>query len=471
MLELVDGTPLQGGGKGLEQQGHIVGMDALRQQAVIRRRGLRRFEPVNSVLLVGPNRLLRRDVVFKRAQMRDLLSLGQPVLRFPQDVLRPLAGGDVDKQAGELPGSGAEGRHLKILVQIAGVVFEGGRFAGQRHSAVGLDPVRLGARQDFQHGLAHDGVRLQAGQPLEGRVDGQEAVIDRPASRVADHLVQGETVQHVFEEGLIAFLGLLALGDVQDHGEATDDPVLGIAHGRGQDLRDPTSAARELNRQFQRGNRPVFRHGPLQRQLGLAKFLPVEEVAHAAPQRGRLRRRGGNVVLGRHLELGPQHGIAGDVLAGRILREADAHGQGLQQRLQPLVGGEQAPFGLLARGDVLHEPMPEDAAVRLAHRPGMTLHPNLLPVRAPPPELVPPGGQAPGRSGDAGPNPVEVVRVEGRPQRGGGFGQVFRRQAEELQEGRVGVRATGAAVRPQAEGKKAAGHGGDELGERVRFVA
>jgi len=34
--------------------------------------------------------------------------------------------------------------------------------------------------------------------------DGQEAVIDRLAPRVAEDLVQGETVQHVFEEGLIA---------------------------------------------------------------------------------------------------------------------------------------------------------------------------------------------------------------------------------------------------------------------------
>jgi len=143
-------------------------MDALRQQAVIRRRGLRRFEPVNSVLLVGPNRLLRRDVIFKKAQMRDLLSLGQPVLRFPQDVLRPLAGGDVDKQAGELLGSGAKG----VTENIGPDRRRSSRRSRVRrsaHPAVGLDPVRLGAWQDFQHGLAHDGVRLQAGQPLERR--------------------------------------------------------------------------------------------------------------------------------------------------------------------------------------------------------------------------------------------------------------------------------------------------------------
>ena len=93
-----------------------------------------------------------------------------------------------------------------------------GRFAGQRYPAVALDPVRLGAGQDFQHGLAHDVFRLQAGQPLERRVDGQKAVIDRLAPRVAEDFMQGKTVQHLLEEGLIALLGPLAFGDVREGG-------------------------------------------------------------------------------------------------------------------------------------------------------------------------------------------------------------------------------------------------------------
>lgn len=91
-----------------------------------------------------------------------------------------------------------------MLVQGRGVALETQRLTGQGHFAVVLDPVSFRAGQHFENGSADDVVRREAGDPFESGVDGQEAVVDRLAFRIEDHLMQSETIEHPAEEHLVA---------------------------------------------------------------------------------------------------------------------------------------------------------------------------------------------------------------------------------------------------------------------------
>ena len=105
------------------------------------------------------------------------------------------------KTQAKLARRGPERGDLEPLADLPRVAFEEDRLAAERHLPVPLDPVRLRAGQNLEHRPPDDVGGLQPSHPLEGRVDVQEAVVDRPAGFVADDLVEGEAVEHLAEEG------------------------------------------------------------------------------------------------------------------------------------------------------------------------------------------------------------------------------------------------------------------------------
>ena len=106
-----------------------------------------------------------------------------------QGVLGPLALGNVDKQNGELIGRRSNGRHVEVLAQLLGVVLKTRGLARQGHTAIGFDPVALVLGENIQDRLADDIAPLESGHSLEGRVDGQKAIVHRSTRGVADDLV------------------------------------------------------------------------------------------------------------------------------------------------------------------------------------------------------------------------------------------------------------------------------------------
>ncbi len=163
-----------------------------------------------------------------------LLGLVQPILEFHLLCFRLFARGNILKNAGKPVGESLKGPHLKMLLQISRIVFEKYRFSGKGNLAVSLNPAGLGAGQNLQNRPACNLFRLEAGHPLKGRIDLQKAIIHRLSGRVAENLVQGKTVQHFLEQGLIILLCLLKgrfrLFDIRKIADDTDPtgPLAGI---------------------------------------------------------------------------------------------------------------------------------------------------------------------------------------------------------------------------------------------------
>ena len=98
------------------------------------------------------------------------------------------------------------------------------RLASSGDAPVDLEPVLLVARLELSHPLARSAVQPRV--PLEGRVDFQEAVVDRLAHPVEDHLYDAEPLVDGLEERVVLllrgaqrFLRPLALGDIAYGGE------------------------------------------------------------------------------------------------------------------------------------------------------------------------------------------------------------------------------------------------------------
>ena len=112
--------------------------------------------------------------------------------------------------------------------------------AGQRHGAESLDPHLLYGGENLAYGPADEGFPFQAGLHLERFVDFKETVIDRFAARVADHLVQGEAVQHLGEEGPVLLLAFqeqyLVSVALPKQDSAEDDEQHLDHHGAGNDV-------------------------------------------------------------------------------------------------------------------------------------------------------------------------------------------------------------------------------------------
>jgi hypothetical protein len=119
----------------------------------------------------------------------------------------------------------------------------------QRHVGVRVDPRPLEARDELER-RAPDRVG-QARHLLEQRVRLEEAVVDRPALGVDDHLGQAVALvdrgEDLAQPGLAlaqALLGEVALGDVEHRtDEAEVRPVVGEARRRGVDREAPGPVA------------------------------------------------------------------------------------------------------------------------------------------------------------------------------------------------------------------------------------
>ena len=127
----------------------------------------------------------------------------------------------VDEDHSELAGSRSVCEHVVVPLEHRGVVLEVDRFSSEGDLAVHRDPLGVIVRQYLADSAAHDVGVLEAGQPLEGRVDLEEAVVDGSAGVVADDLVQREALAHRREQVAIALfaplerlLHLLAWRDV-----------------------------------------------------------------------------------------------------------------------------------------------------------------------------------------------------------------------------------------------------------------
>ena len=152
------------------------------------------------------------------------VGLGQVVGQPAQFLFRALARRDVGKQQRHLAAvraADAGGVDIEPARHGRRLVLEARRLARERHPAIGVEPERVQAGQHLARGAAH-GIH-QAGVLLEHRVHLQEAVVDRLAGRVEDHLEDAEALVDRLEQGAIAFfagaqlfLYPLALGGVED---------------------------------------------------------------------------------------------------------------------------------------------------------------------------------------------------------------------------------------------------------------
>ncbi len=170
----------------------------------------------------------------------------EPLLARAQPILGALALEDVLEQDRHLPPfrrPDREGVDLVPAPERVGAVLEAFRLAGSDDPAVGLQPVRLEVGRQRPDRPA-DRV-AEPGLLLEGRVHGQEAVVDRPPGRVeqdldgAEALVDG--VEEVAVPGLARAqlgLGAQALTDLEaGHVDGHDLPV-GVAHGHEERVED-----------------------------------------------------------------------------------------------------------------------------------------------------------------------------------------------------------------------------------------
>ena len=116
----------------------------------------------------------------------------------------------------------------QIEVPLLVVPFELRRFSAHHDRAQPLDQLRPKDGVDLKGVLADDLVDPQAGQLLVGWVDVDEAVVDRLARLIEDHLVDRDGAGHLFEQELAAALSL-ALGLV---GAAGSRRIRRVGHRR-----------------------------------------------------------------------------------------------------------------------------------------------------------------------------------------------------------------------------------------------
>ncbi len=215
-----------------------------------------------------------------------------------------------------------------------------------------------------------------------------QVVGDRLQERVL-HLVEGpQALRRLAFDGQRAFellLGLLALGDVEE--EAL--PVGGLAGEMHEDglVLDPDDPAVLRDHPVLEGE-ALVRVLPVALRVRREDALPIVGVRDLPPQRG----------IGDHLvqRVAEHVGVAGRDVGrpgdGRVLRiDLLRVEDGLvlfDDRAELELRLPQLLLGLLALGDVEHEPLPEALAVRLGDERGLVVHPDPTTVGRPEPELT-----------------------------------------------------------------------------------
>ena len=215
VFQFVHRIALQGGAEGLVQQGRVVGMNALGQHHVIRRRWPGRIQPVNPVLFLGPHGGPRRGDILKAADVRHPLALGEQiphplqflfgllaldqVRRLPDEQVQPpqvlivravrrgpVRGEDAQQLAVARPQRrGLDGAHPGRAQH------RQRRRAGKQRALFHvLDDDALAAFRGF---AAHGGDILGGGKELQERA--RVAVLRLDAQRVAVHQLQGALVR------------------------------------------------------------------------------------------------------------------------------------------------------------------------------------------------------------------------------------------------------------------------------------
>ena len=129
------------------------------------RAGLVAEEPEH---LVRPSEHAGPDVPFPASDVRDALRLREQRLA-----------GDVEQEHGELAARRAEDGDLEVLAEVVGLEARGR--AALRHLRAGLEPGGRHVRHDLEDAAADDLLAREAGEPLEGRVHVEQAVVARPA--------------------------------------------------------------------------------------------------------------------------------------------------------------------------------------------------------------------------------------------------------------------------------------------------
>jgi hypothetical protein len=131
-------------------------------------------------------------------------------------------------------------------------------------------------------------------------------------------------------------------------GDAAHRLPLRVAHGSARGVRVPAPGAGHHDLELHGRDGAVLGHGPLQGELGIGQLPPVAEVAHLPAARGLVRRGRGEVVSGRGVELGEHGGVAADVPARAVVREAHPHRERVHERLEALVRLEELLLRALA---------------------------------------------------------------------------------------------------------------------------
>jgi len=159
--------------------------------------------------LVEPDKAMAPGIL-DEYHVRDIVhDAVEESLVLPQGGLDPLAFGNIGENRGEPAGRSLNGRDRERAAQLSAALLEIRRLPGQRDPAVGFDPEAFGPGKRFQHGLSDEVCRFEAGEPLEGGIDGQEPVIGRGAPVVQNDLVERVAVEHILKDMAVVFLALV----------------------------------------------------------------------------------------------------------------------------------------------------------------------------------------------------------------------------------------------------------------------
>jgi hypothetical protein len=144
---------------------------------------------------------------------RGIGERAKSLLRFPQPFFGATALGDVREQNGErVLGRIADtkGANFEPATHGLGAADKPCRLAGQRHPAADLEPVILQVRYHLARGFARRIVKTR--HLREQGVDFEEAIVDRTAVLVEQHLADADTLVHGVEQRPIAAFAPIRIG-------------------------------------------------------------------------------------------------------------------------------------------------------------------------------------------------------------------------------------------------------------------
>ena len=174
---------LQGGGDGRSQAGEIIRMDA-GEEVGQRRTALgqgRRNTVKTCEAGVGPHEISRHVPIPRADPLAGRQRLFEPLAALFERALAAPLFGDVMEQDRDLTPFGladAEGMDMEQTPHGLGPILEARGHARGGDAPIGLEPMRLEVRHEVARAPPND-IREPA-LPLEGVVDHDEAVVDRP---------------------------------------------------------------------------------------------------------------------------------------------------------------------------------------------------------------------------------------------------------------------------------------------------